>query len=325
MLGTTLRGRQATRGPRLAWGAMSGQPDLGVDELVDAKARTGTTISVCLPARNEEATVGQIVASVRRNLVEHAPLVDEVIVIDDGSTDATAEAAAWEGARVLPVAEILPDVPPGSGKGNVLWMSLYACDGDIVCWLDADVRNFGPHFVTRLLTPLLTDPAIGFVKGYYRRPLHDAATGGGRVTELMARPVISALFPHLSGFVQPLAGEYAGRRALLETVPFVEGWGVEIGLLIDLVANYGIDALAQVDLDVREHRNRSLEDLGPQAMAILVTGLRRAGVPVDKRLAELIRYDEAQHAERIAVEIRERPPIVTIPAYAAKFGRERSA
>ncbi|MDQ1430998.1 MAG: glucosyl-3-phosphoglycerate synthase [Actinomycetota bacterium] len=304
---------------------MSGPPDLGIDELVEAKARTGTTISVCLPARNEEATVGQVVASVRRNLVEHACLVDELIVIDDGSTDATAEAATWEGARVLPVAEILPDVPTGTGKGNVLWLSLYACDGDIVCWLDADVRNFGPHFVTRLLTPLLTDPTIGFVKGYYRRPLHGEATGGGRVTELMARPVISALFPHLAGFVQPLAGEYAGRRALLETVPFVEGWGVELGLLIDLVANYGIDALAQVDLDVREHRNRSLEDLGPQAMAILVTGLRRAGVPVDKRLAELVRYDEAQHPKRVAVEIRERPPMITIPAYATKFGRERSA
>ncbi|MFI5053922.1 MAG: glucosyl-3-phosphoglycerate synthase [Acidimicrobiia bacterium] len=296
-----------------------------VDELVEAKACAGTTVSVCLPARNEEATVGQIVASVRRNLVEHVPLVDEVIVLDDGSTDATAEAATWEGARVLTVDEILPEVPRGSGKGNALWMSLYACDGDIICWLDTDVRNFGPHFVSRLLGPLLTDPAIGFVKGYYRRPLYGEPTGGGRVTELMARPVISALFPHLSGFVQPLAGEYAGRRTLLETVPFVEGWGVEIGLLIDLVANFGADALSQVDLEVREHRNRPLEQLGPQAMAILVTGLRRAGVPVDKRLAELVRYDEQQHAERIAVEIRERPPMITIPAYRKKFGRELSA
>jgi len=304
---------------------MTGPSDLGVDVLLEAKSGSGATISVCLPARNEEATVGQIVASVRRNLVEHAPLVDEVVVMDDGSTDATAEAASWEGARVLAVDDVLPDLPRGSGKGNALWMSLYVCDGDIVCWLDADVRNFGPHFVTRLLTPLLTDPAVGFVKGHYRRPLYGEVTGGGRVTELMARPVISALFPHLAGFVQPLAGEYAGRRTLLETVPFVEGWGVEIGLLIDLVANYGIDALAQVDLDVREHRNRTLDDLGPQAMAILVTGLRRAGVPVDRRLAELVRYDEAQHPERVAVEIRERPPIVTIPAYAAKFGRERSA
>ena len=132
-------------------------PHLDAATLVDAKEARGTTISVCLPARNEEATVGQIVATVRRNLVEHAPLVDEVVVIDDGSTDATAEAATWEGARVLGVDEILPDLPRGSGKGNALWMSLYACDGDLVCWLDADVRNFGSHFVTRLVAPLLTD------------------------------------------------------------------------------------------------------------------------------------------------------------------------
>ncbi len=300
-------------------------PGLDVAALVEAKQAAGTTVSVCLPARNEEPTVGQIVATVRRNLVDGAPLVDEVVVIDDGSTDATAEVASWEGARVLAVDEILPELPRGSGKGNALWMSLYACEGDILCWLDADVRNFGSHFVTRLLEPLLTDPSIGFVKGYYRRPLYSDATGGGRVTELMARPVISSLFPHLAAFVQPLAGEYAGRRALLETVPFVEGYGVEIGLLIDLVANFGIDAIAQVDLDVREHRNRPLDELAPQAMAILVTGLRRAGVPVDKRLAELVRYDDHQQPERVAVEIRERPPMVTVPAYRARFGRELSA
>ena len=299
--------------------------DPDVAELVAAKERLGTTISVCLPARNEEPTVGQIVASIRRNLVTNAPLVDEVVVMDDGSTDATADVARWEGARVLAVDAVLPHIPEGSGKGNALWMSLYACDGDIVCWLDADVRNFGSHFVTRLLEPLLTDPAIGFVKGYYRRPLLGEATGGGRVTELIARPVISALFPHLARFVQPLAGEYAGRRELLETVPFVEGWGVEIGLLIDLTAQFGSGALAQVDLDVREHRNRPLEELSPQAMAILVTGLRRAGVPVDKRLAELVRYDIGQQPERVAIEIRERPPMITIPAYVQKFGRELSA
>jgi glucosyl-3-phosphoglycerate synthase len=300
-------------------------PREDVAALVDAKKASGTTISVCLPARNEEATVGQIVATVRRNLVEHAPLVDEVVVMDDGSTDATAEAASWEGARVLPVDEVLPELAKGSGKGNALWTSLYACEGDVICWLDADVRNFGAHFVTRLLAPLLTDARVGFVKGYYRRPLHGEVTGGGRVTELMARPVISALFPHLAAFVQPLAGEYAGRRTLLETVPFVEGWGVEIGLLIDLVANFGIDAIAQVDLEVREHRNRPLDELGPQAMAILVTGLRRAGVPIDKRLAELVRYDDEQRPERVAVEIRERPPMLTVPAYRARFAKELSA
>ena len=298
-------------------------PDVG--ELLEAKERAGITISVCLPARDEEATVGQIVANIRRNLVTAVPLVDEVVVMDDGSTDATAEVARWEGARVLAVDEVLPEVAGGTGKGNALWTSLYACDGDIVCWVDADIRNFGAHFVTRLVAPLLTDPAVGFVKGYYRRPLLGEPTGGGRVTELMARPVISALFPHLAHFVQPLAGEYAGRRELLETVPFVEGYGVEIGLLIDLTARFGSAALAQVDLDVREHRNRSLDELSPQAMAVLVTGLRRAGVPVDRRLAELVRFDTRQQPERVPVEIRERPPMITIPAYRQKFGRELSA
>jgi glucosyl-3-phosphoglycerate synthase len=289
------------------------------------RAKAGTVVSVCLPARNEEATIGPIVATVRQHLVEEAHLVDEVLVIDDGSTDATAAVARAAGALVLPVDEILPDMPAGTGKGNALWLSLYACEGDIVCWLDADVRNFGPHFVTRLVAPMLMDPAIGYVKGYYDRPLDGEATGGGRVTELVARPLLSALFPHLTRFVQPLAGEYAGRRELLEAVPFVEGYGVEIGLLIDLVAGFGLDAVTQVDLDVREHRNRPLDELGPQAMAVLVTGLRRAGVPVDKRLAELIRFDDYREIERVAVEIRERPPMITVPAYLAKFGRELSA
>jgi glucosyl-3-phosphoglycerate synthase len=293
--------------------------------LVAAKLRHGHTVSVCLPARDEEATVGRVVATVRRSLVEDLHLVDEIVVMDDSSTDATGEAARVEGARVFPVAELMPDLPPGSGKGNAMWKSLYVCQGDIMCWVDADIRNFRADFVTRLLAPLLNDPGIGMVKGFYRRPLHDDPTGGGRVTELMARPVLSYLFPILTRFVQPLAGEYAARRSIIETVPFVEGWGVEIGLLIDLVANFGIDAIAQVDLDVREHRNRPLEELGPQAMAILVTGLRRAGVPVDKRLAELVRYDDEQQPERIAVEIRERPPMLTVPAYRARFGRELSA
>jgi glucosyl-3-phosphoglycerate synthase len=289
------------------------------------RAKAGAVVSVCLPARDEEATIGPIVASVRHHLVDNANLVDEVVVIDDGSTDATAAVARAAGALVLAADEILPDLPPGSGKGNALWLSLYACEGDIICWLDADVRNFGPHFVTRLVAPMLMDPTIGYVKGYYRRPLHGEATGGGRVTELMARPLLSSLFPHLSRFVQPLAGEYAGRRELLESVPFVEGYGVEIGLLIDLVARFGLDAITQVDLDVREHRNRPLEELGPQAMAVLITGLRRAGVPVDRRLAELIRFDSNRDIERVAVEIRERPPMITVPAYLAKFGRELSA
>ena len=293
--------------------------------LVEAKARQDVRVSVCLPARNEEATVGQIVATVRRKLVERVPLVDEVVVIDDSSTDATAEVARWEGARVLTPAEALPDVPPGSGKGNALWASQYACDGDILCWIDADIRTFRASFVSNLLAPLLTDPQISFVKGYYRRPLYDQPSGGGRVTELMARPVLSLLFPYLTHFVQPLSGEYAGRRTVLETVPFIEGWGVEIGLLIDLVEKYGVRAMAQVDLGVREHRNRPLLELGPQAMAILVTALRRAGIPESDFNAHLVRFDEQRTLERVTVEVRERPPIIELPIYREKFGQELTA
>jgi glucosyl-3-phosphoglycerate synthase len=303
------------------------QDDAGSDPhaLAELKARLGTTISVCLPARDEEATVGHIVASVRRNLMERAPLVDEVIVMDDGSTDGTAEAAHWEGAKVHAVGEVLPALPCGSGKGNALWLSLFVTEGDIVCWVDADVRNFRPHFVTGLVEPLLRDAAIGLVKGYYRRPLHGEPSGGGRVTELLARPLLSTLFPHLTGIVQPLGGEYAGRRDLLESVPFVEGWGVEIGLLIDVAERSGVDAIAQADLGVREHRNRTLDELAPQAMEVLATGLRRAGVAPEQLATTLARFDDAYDPVLVPVETRERPPIATIPEYRSRFGREPSA
>jgi glucosyl-3-phosphoglycerate synthase len=294
-------------------------------ELAELKATLGTTISVCLPARDEEATVGHIVASVRRNLMEQASLVDEVVVMDDGSTDGTAEAAHWEGAKVHAVDEVLPALPGGSGKGNALWLSLFVTEGDIVCWVDADVRNFRPHFVTGLVEPLLRDATVGLVKGYYRRPLHGEPSGGGRVTELLARPLLSTLFPHLTHIVQPLGGEYAGRRALLESVPFVEGWGVELGLLIDVAAAAGVGAIAQADLGVREHRNRTLEELAPQAMEVLSTGLRRAGVGPERLAMTLARFDDAYNPVLVPVERRERPPISTIPEYRSRFGQEQSA
>ncbi|MGZ8764440.1 MAG: glucosyl-3-phosphoglycerate synthase, partial [Acidimicrobiia bacterium] len=226
----------------------------------------------------------------------------------------------------LAVDDVLPDAEAGTGKGNAMWKSLYACDGDIVCWVDADIRNFGAHFVTALLAPLLHEPHVAFVKGFYRRPLHGEPSGGGRVTELMARPALSLLFPSLTPFVQPLSGEYAGRRELLETLPFVEGWGVELGLLIDVVSAFGIGAVAQVDLGEREHRNRPLLDLGPQALAILVTALRRAGVEPDGLGGELLtRFTDDHEIETIPVEVRERPPMRGIPAYRLAFNLERSA
>jgi glucosyl-3-phosphoglycerate synthase len=205
-----------------------------------------------------------------------------------------------------------------------MWKSLHVTGGDVVCWVDADIRNFAEHFVTGLLGPLLTDPGIAFVKGYYRRPLHGEPTGGGRVTELVARPLLSVLFPELAGFIQPLGGEYAGRRNVLEQVPFVEGWGVELGLLVDIVRLVGLGATAQVDLGVREHRNRPLDELGGQATAILLTALRRAGL-TDIDHTTLTRFTDAFDPSIVAVDAAERPPMVTVPAYCDRRGLQLRA
>lgn len=307
---------------------MPGHPhhrDFVPADLAGRKAEQALTVSVCLPARNEEATVGHIVGTVRRELVEAVDLVDEIVVLDDGSTDATTRVATEAGARVVSESSVLAECGPGSGKGNAMWKSLYACEGDLVCWVDADIRNFGAHFVSGLLGPLLTRRDIAFVKGFYERTSH-GEPGGGRVTELVARPLLSHLFPPLAQIVQPLAGEYAGRREVLDAVPFVEGWGVELGLLVDIVSRFGIGAIAQVDLGVREHRNRPLPDLGPQALAVIVTALRRAGLEPDGVGGELLTRFTADHEiETVSVEVRERPPMRDIPAYRLAFNLERSA
>jgi glucosyl-3-phosphoglycerate synthase len=296
-----------------------GNPAYDVRELLDAKSGRDLTVSVCLPASNEAATVGAIVTSIRRELVERDRLVDEIVVVDDGSTDDTAAVAKAAGARVVREADVLSHLDRGTGKGNVLWKSLFECAGDLICWLDADIRNFRPQFVARLVAPLLTQQHVVFSKGYYDRPLDGAPTGGGRVTELVARPLLSLLFPKIADIVQPLAGEYAGRREALEVVPFVEGWGVEFGLLVDLAEMFGRDAITQVDLGSREHRNKPLEELSPQSLAILVTALRRADLlEVDSATAELVRA-QAEGLEFVPVEVRERPPMATIAEYRARF------
>ena len=289
-------------------------------DLAATKRALGLTISVCLPARNEATTLGAIVREVREQLVDNAApalrIVDEIVVIDDGSTDDTAGVARAAGARVVREADLLAEAGPGSGKGNALWKSLQACAGDVICWLDADLRGFRAETVTKLVEPLVRDTDTVLVKASYTRSFAGAPTGGGRVTELVARPLLSLLFPKLADIVQPLGGEYAARRDALEVLPFVEGWGVELGLLVDVVERFGRDAVAQVDLGTREHRNRPVDELGAQSLAIIATALRRAGLmQFDGPTLELLHADLEGNIDAELVEIRERPPIVTFPAY----------
>jgi glucosyl-3-phosphoglycerate synthase len=271
-------------------------------------AKRDHVVSVCLPARNEASTVGAIVRSVKDRLVDDCGLVDEIIVVDDHSTDATAEVAGRSGARVVAAADLMPEHGDGHGKGAAMWKSLAEAEGDLIVWCDADVIDFEPHFVTGLLGPLLTQPDTGFVKGYYERPAPESRDRGGRVTELVARPMLALLFPHLSSVIQPLAGEYAGRRSLLERLPFVEGYGVDIALLIDIADRFGTEVIAQVDLGTRIHRNRPLDELSPQATAVIQTMLSRAGHPVPTTTL----YRPA--LEPIELEMVERPPLATITA-----------
>jgi glucosyl-3-phosphoglycerate synthase len=250
--------------------------DFPLGELVEAKG--DQVVSVCIPAHDEADTVGAVVSKLRLHLMERVPLIDELLVIDDHSSDGTAEVAAAAGARVVLAAEVLPQVAGGNGKGEALWRSVYSAKGDIVAWCDADITDFGSRFVVGLLGPLLLRPDIAFVKGYYERPMATGDTGG-RTTELMARPLLATLFPHLASIRQPLSGEYAGRRSLLEQLPFVRGYGVDLAMLIDVAEVAGTQAIAQVDLGTRVHRNRHLDQLGPQALVVLQAALNRAGVP----------------------------------------------
>jgi glucosyl-3-phosphoglycerate synthase len=286
--------------------------DFPTESLVEAKA--GRFVTVCLPARDEAATIGPIVATILRELVDRAPLVDEVLVVDDGSTDRTAAVAADEGATVVAAADVLPGCGPGQGKGEALWKALGAAKGDLLVFCDADVRDFEAGFVTGLLGPLLTLPEVGFVKGFYERPLDGVIGEGGRVTELVARPLLALLFPYLAGVVQPLAGEFAGRREVLERVPFVQGYGVDLGLLVDVAALVGVEAMAQVDLGTRTHRNRPLAELSLQATAVLRTALDRAGVDVGDEPALLVRPG----SEPELIACGERPPIVAEPGYRSR-------
>ncbi len=241
------------------------------------EAKQGRSISVCLPARDEEATVGDIVATLRRDLVETCPLIDEIIVVEDGSTDRTAERAVRHGARVVS-SSFVHGGGAGPGKGQAMALAAAEARGDVLVFLDADVRNFGSHFVVGLLGPLLLWADVALVKAFYRRPLDGRPGEGGRVTELVARPLLARLFPHLVGVLQPLAGECAVRRDVLDAITFADGYGVELAMLIDVARHFGVASLAQVDLGERVHRNRPLAELAGHAGAVLDAALARAAL-----------------------------------------------
>jgi glucosyl-3-phosphoglycerate synthase len=251
------------------------------------RAEREETISVCVPARDEAATIATIAAPLVA--LREAGVVDQVLVVDGDSRDGTGAIAAALGADVVNPAELLPQFGPVLGKGDAMWRALSVLTGELVCFVDADSEDFGAHFARGLLGPLVCEPGVQFVKGFYRRPFKanggvPEPTGGGRVTELAARPLLQAFYPELAALRQPLAGEFAARRELLERMPFCTGYAVEMGLLLDIHAEAGVDAFAQVDLDSRQNRHQRLEDLTPMAAAVLgavTSRLRREGRLLD--------------------------------------------
>ncbi|MDP9068506.1 MAG: glucosyl-3-phosphoglycerate synthase [Actinomycetota bacterium] len=251
---------------------------LPLPALIDLKRSRQIAISVCLPALNEESTIGEICNRIAP--LAEAGLVDELVVVDSGSADATVAAALGAGAAVYRTADVLPEIAPDGGKGAALWKSLAVLRGDVVVWVDSDTRNFSSDFVTTLIGPLLSDPSVIHTKAFYERPFatgeQSLRTGGARVTELVVRPLCHLLFPELTGFIQPLSGEYAAYRDTLRALPFFTGYGIEIGLLIDLVSQHGLASTAQVDLGSRMHRNQDVLALGRMSFQIMQVMTQRA-------------------------------------------------
>ncbi|HEX6387298.1 MAG TPA: glucosyl-3-phosphoglycerate synthase, partial [Anaerolineae bacterium] len=303
-----------------------------LDWLMELKEERGVTVSLALPALNEEKTVGDVIHSAQQVLMERTPLLDEIILMDSNSTDRTREIAEGLGVPVYIHQQVLPEYGARDGKGEALWKSLYVTTGDIVIWVDTDISNFHPRFVYGLIGPLLHRKGLMFVKGFYRRPLKDGerlqAGRGGRVTELTARPLLNLLYPGLSGIVQPLAGEYGGRRAALENLTFTSGYGVETMLLIDVFEKYKLSSIAQVDMVERIHRNQPLSRLSKMSFAIIQTFFskleRRYGHEMLQdvnRTMKSIRYESGHyHLEVEEIAELERPPMIEIPEYRQKRG-----
>lgn len=301
-------------------------------QLVRLKEKKGLRISLCIPTLNEEKTIGKEIIIFKSELVDRYPIIDEIAVIDSGSTDKTREVAASFGADVYLSEEILPEQGFKRGKGENLWKAIHQLEGDIICYVDADIKNIHPRFASGLVAPLIHDDEIHYVKAFYDRPLAFSQgvrpSGGGRVTEILVRPLFSLFFPELTSLIQPLSGEYAVRRKVLESIPFPIGYGVETSHIIDVYMKFGIEAFGQTDLDQRVHRNQSTLDLGRMSFGILQSFLNRmeAYGLVDKlpEVSNIFRQFQAEgnRYEQVLKEIveEERPPMITIPEYRRKFG-----
>ena len=309
--------------------------DLDLSDLISLKKKQNRIVSCVIPTLNEEKTVGRVINVLGGLLQSGNGLVDEIVVVDSGSKDKTKTVAENAGAKFFYSKDILPRLGFAKGKGENLWKSLFVTSGDIICWIDADIKNISEKFVYGLLGPILKNPKIRFSKAFYQRPL-DVGEGlknleGGRVTELLMRPLYNAYFPQLAGFIQPLSGEYAGTRGVLDKIPFFTGYGVEMGLLIDIEKKFGLDSMAQVDLETRIHRNRSLNDLSKMSFEILQAFSEKSnslGVFVNpEKINQIYTTIESKlNADKIEYalikklfSIKQRPPMITVSEYREKI------
>ncbi len=305
-----------------------------IELLVKKKEKKNLTISLCLPTLNEEKTIAKEIIIMKSELMTRFPLIDEIVVVDSGSSDNTLDIAQSYGAEIYEASNILPHLKESTGKGENLWKALYITKGDIIIYLDADIKNIHHRFAYALLGPLLLNDKIKYTKAFYDRPISTdqqkiRATGGGRVTELIIRPLFSLFFPELTQIIQPLSGEYAGFRDLFEKIPFPIGYGVETSMILDIYEKWGIDVMAQVDLDRRVHRNQDTKALGRMSFVILKTflnrieGLEKIKLNTDL-FNEMIQYKQTSgeyQADIYKIKDHERPPMITVPEYCEKFNR----
>ncbi len=300
--------------------------------MIREKEKQELTVSLCIPTLNEEKTIGKELVLFKSELVDRYPLLDEIAVIDSGSTDRTLEVAADFGADVYLATDILPHLGARQGKGENLWKAIHQLKSDIIVYIDADIKNIHPRFAYGLVAPLIYRPEVKYVKAFYDRPLAMSneirPSGGGRVTEILVRPLFSLFFPELAALIQPLSGEYAVRREVLERIPFPIGYGVETSHLIDVYSEWGMEAFAQTDLDRRVHRHQATRDLGKMSFGILHAFLSRLRsrniVPELPTLTPILRQFQVRDKkyEQVIHELyeEERPPMIQVPEYRSRYG-----